>query len=248
MKTFGNKMKHRSFLRGALQAFTLIELLVVIAIIAILAGLLLPSLAKAKAKANQTKCLSNLKQMGLAYHMYLSDNRDSLPGPCGLVVSQRFYSTDRNQNGVITGGPIELVGYLAPYLNMKTPPNNTGLYTTGAVAVCASFAQATQYTNVYSYIINQKVTNSLNPLNVTFYPFGRWNPGTAPISIMDAPVKLSALKSPSRGWAVNDMDRTITTLGPPTYNIPLTPVHGATRWNRLYFDGRAAMIRSFGDY
>src|SRR5258708_30042290 len=84
--------------RRPLLAFTLIELLVVIAIIAILAALLLPALAKAKQKAYQANCISNLKQLSYALSMYTQDYQDSLPGPAWTGIFFTYYDANPAAN------------------------------------------------------------------------------------------------------------------------------------------------------
>ena len=105
------------------RGFTLIELLVVIAIIAILAGLLLPALAKAKAKGHQSRCLNNSKQVTTAFIMYAGDFDDAFPAGASQNANGAqpedwiHWQNTPIPNNLITGTPRDISkSQIAPYI------------------------------------------------------------------------------------------------------------------------------------
>jgi prepilin-type N-terminal cleavage/methylation domain-containing protein/prepilin-type processing-associated H-X9-DG protein len=101
-------------MRSQKKGFTLIELLVVIAIIAILASILFPIFAKARAKARQTTCTSNLRQLSMAVTMYCQDNKNRLPG-----IYKR--QADGSVSSTYTGWAGDVITYVKGGTDVTTP-------------------------------------------------------------------------------------------------------------------------------
>ncbi|MBK9140058.1 MAG: DUF1559 domain-containing protein [Verrucomicrobia bacterium] len=140
--------------RQAPTAFTLIELLVVISIIGVLAGLLLPTLGRAKEAGRSTACLSNLRQIGLALQLYVDDHNNRLP-----YIRDRLVET----NSAATNVPLDsidivLSNYLGNVRVLRCPSDRQRLFeTTGS-----SYS--------WNNLLNGQPANDLSVLGLRFDP------------------------------------------------------------------------------
>jgi prepilin-type N-terminal cleavage/methylation domain-containing protein/prepilin-type processing-associated H-X9-DG protein len=212
---------------GRLRAFTLIELLVVVAVIGILAAMLLPALAGAKVKAQRVKCMSNLRQLGIALHTYADDHDGWFP--------ETTHSGPTNQSWVFT-----LADYVANVNQIRACPADP-------------LAAQRLANGGTSYVLNEYISvDRLSPFGdilETFRHRDSLSNATGTITVFIGAESLSpnvtSDHTHSRNWVrrgAGNWGGVIADIEPDRFRRGDTPDHTGGTANYLFADGHVEVI------
>ncbi|MFP4250920.1 MAG: DUF1559 domain-containing protein [Armatimonadota bacterium] len=196
------------------RGFTLIELLVVIAIIAILAAILFPVFARAREKARQTSCLSNLKQLGLGFMMYAQDYDEILPAVRADHKDSFLYPDGQQMQN---RGPWYITVY--PYVN------NIQVYDCPSTA----FKWNGRWTHPFDYAYNERVSRQ---------PLAEFTAPAETLIVVDASGYEEYSQWGGYGWRVREVH-----LGPSSNIAYIDPRHNEGA-NIAFADGHAKWART----
>ncbi len=217
------------------NAFTLIELLVVIAIIAVLAALLLPVLTKVQENANSTKCLANLRQIGVGINSYCNDHDGILPGPLAIAQYPMFGQGGSKDDQM-------LVKKIAKYIALPEEPKANTPMDKGNIFICPSYERQVKKLDGPVYVMNPVQIEELEQR-----PFGDPKENKEPVKkamltawMDDRPGAENRPMDLARTWVMKDADQEDFEAGntakPEGFDkMAVKPVHGDHR-NALFYD------------
>lgn len=226
--------------RAGRRAFTLIELLTVIAIIAVLAGLTLTGMGKIRSSARNTKCTSNLRQLGAAFQLYAADHR-------GVYPALRGNSTGMNPNP--SGG--NWMREISPYVFRDVNAS-------GQVASTADIKKAGESTNIIHCPSYDLLFPTIGDLVATPYQTSGYGmnaclniPGVGGSMTYDNRYKVASLIAPSRTVLVGDSVNYFIDVQTPKWTMATNTVEGyysgapvrhGSAANYLFCDGRVSAL------